>query len=221
MIEAPPSQIRYRSQNLRQDFGGQALLYRFLWSVLPFAVQKKFSTLWKWPGYVVAAVALIYGAMPTDAPDAPPENRAAVMTHAAKIGPFSFVQTRDGVREWEIEADRGQTEDGRETVVENVRLALRPPEGVGFRLRADRGRIDLATRDFSLQQNAGQIAVALDSGYTIATPAIHWQEAAGIMTAAGPVSVQGRNVKITGMAMSVDQRTQTIVVSGGVTAIVH
>ena len=175
---------------------------------------------WKRTGYVVAAIVLVYAAMRPDIPRAPTENPAAAMLHAAKIGPFSFVQTRDGVREWEIEADRGETEDGEETVVENVRLSSHPPQGVGFRLHADRGRINLVTRDFSLQQNDGQIAVALDNGYTVATPAIHWQEATGVMTAAGPVSVQGRNVQMTGRMMSIDRRSQTVVVSGGVTAIV-
>jgi len=176
---------------------------------------------WKRAGYVVAAVVLIYAAMRANAPQPPPENPAAVVAHAAKIGPFSFVQTRDGVREWEIEADRGQTEDGQEAVMENVRLVTHPPKGVGFRLRADRGRINLATRDFSLQQNDGPIAVTLDNGYTVETPTLQWQEAAGVMTAAGPVSIQGRDSRMTGMAMSVDRRSQTIIVSGGVTAIVH
>ncbi len=175
--------------------------------------------LWKRAGYVVAAVVLIYTAMRTGTPPQPSESPAPVVAHAAKIGPFSYVQTRDGVREWEIEADHGQTEDGQETVVENVRLSSHLPHGVGFRLRADRGKINLTTRDFSLEQNDGPIVVALDNGYTVATPALHWKEEAEVLTAAGPVLVQGEGVHLTGMTMSVNRRSQTIVVEGGVEAI--
>ena len=210
----------FRLLSIHRD-GNAVLLYRFLRSMLPFAMLNGRAITWKRASCAVAAMVLAYAAMRSNMPQAPSENTMAVTTHAAKMGPFSFVQTRDGVRELEVEADRGETEDGKETVVENVRLSSRPSQGVGFRLRADRGRINLATRNFSLQQNDGQIAVVFDNGYTVAAPALHWQEAMGVMTATGPVLVQGRNVRLTGRAMSVDQRTQMVVVDGGVEAIVY
>ncbi len=139
----------------------------------------------------------------------------------ARVGPFSFVQTRDGAREWTLSARRGRTEDGQHAVLEDVAVEMVPSAGWPIALRADVGTLDLTTRNFSVKTARAPIAVAFGNGYTLETPALHWNDPSHLLIAERPIRVLGPAIRITGEALTVDARAQKAVVSGAVEAVLY
>lgn len=120
----------------------------------------------------------------------------------AGIEGFTFVQSRAGVVQWEVRAQRGRLlEAESRAILEHVQVTLFGARGWELRLQGDEGTIDTAKKDFVLAKHAGPIAVELQNGYTIYTNHLAWTDARGEISTRDPVTISGQGMEVTGRGL--------------------
>ncbi len=140
-----------------------------------------------------------------------------------QMGPFSFVQSRDGAEEWRLTARRAHTQD-RYAHLEDVRVVFHSQSTL--HLHADAGQVNLNTRDFSLlQRTENPVTLTLDSGHILLTPELFWKERDKTLISKGQVRMigpmnQANRLQVVGNALFVNLQTQTAVISGNVEAVI-
>jgi LPS export ABC transporter protein LptC len=139
-----------------------------------------------------------------------------------QVGPFSFVQTRDGAPAWTLTAREGRIfEKSQRADMKEVAATLRSARGWTLTLESDAGRFDMATKNFSLTSDE-TVQVQSNDGYTmqVASP-LTWSDDSRTIAATGPVRLNGTRFEVNGQALSVRVDTQEVTVSGHVQARVY
>lgn len=139
-----------------------------------------------------------------------------------KIGQFSVVQSHEGVKNWELRADRAEIfEKDQKALLEKVSVTIQTPQGVQLSLEGDAGSIDTRTNDFYLEKKEGPMLIRLSNGYTIETPALSWLNDQKMIVAEGPAHITGPQIEIYGSELHVAPENQEVTVSGHVQALVY
>lgn len=139
-----------------------------------------------------------------------------------KIGRFSFVQSQDGIKNWELKADRAEIfEKDKKAQLETVAVKMKTPEGLELSMEGDSGSIDTERKDFHLQKQADLMAIQMSNGYIIKTPAISWFNDRKVIVADGPAHITGPQIEIDGSELQIAAETQEVTISGRVQALVH
>lgn len=139
-----------------------------------------------------------------------------------KIGQFSVVQSHEGVKNWELRADRAEIfEKDQKALLEKIAVTIQTSQGVELSLDGDSGTINTRTKDFSLEKREGPMVIQLSNGYTIETPALSWLNDQKIIIAEGPARITGPRIEIHGNELRVAPDNQEVTVSGHVQALVH
>lgn len=139
-----------------------------------------------------------------------------------KIGQFSFVQTHEGTRDWELKADRAEMyEKDQRVVLERIAVTLETPQGLELKLKGDKGTIDTYKKDFFLKNDNEPIVVQLSNGYIVKVPALQWLNDQRKIVSEGPVHIAGPRVEVDGKALTVEVENQEVTVSGDVQASVY
>ncbi len=136
--------------------------------------------------------------------NAPPPPVASPVFEEADAGMEGFVyrQTKDGMVQWEVAAQKAEVFEARhEVTLEDVQLRLFGPDGEEMVLHADEGMINTETNDFELRNQEELMAIEFANGYTILTPHIQWIDANQEIRTPHPVTIQGNGLTITGIGL--------------------
>ncbi len=136
--------------------------------------------------------------------NAPPSSVVSPLLEEADAGMEGFVyrQTKDGMVQWEVAAQKAEVFEARhEVTLQDVQLRFFGHDGEEMVLHADEGMINTTTNDFELRNQKELIAIEFANGYTILTPHIHWVDANQEIRTPHPVTIQGNGLTITGIGL--------------------
>ena len=126
---------------------------------------------------------------------------------------FTFVQSRGGAVQWEVLAKRARVfEAEQRALLEDVQVTLFGEHGWELKAVGDDGEIDTGTKNFALTKREGDIALELQSGYTIYTNHITWTDERREVGTADPVRIVGHGLELTGRGLigRLDQEEFTV-----------
>ncbi len=116
------------------------------------------------------------------------------------IDQFSFVHSRGGAVQWEVQAQRARLfEADKRARLEQVQVTLYGAKGWELKLEGDEGTIDTTRKDFLLTKRNGPIVVLLQSGYTIYTNHLAWTDARREISTKDPVTLSGHGLEVNGL----------------------
>jgi LPS export ABC transporter protein LptC len=120
----------------------------------------------------------------------------------AGIDQFSFMQSKGGSVQWHVQAQRARmTEAEHQAILEDVHVTLYGQKGWELKLSGDEGSIDTTKKNFTLLRRNGTIPVHLQSGYTIYTNHLNWEEERREVSTKDPVTIIGQGMEITGRGL--------------------
>ena len=129
-------------------------------------------------------------------------NSPALSDQDAGIDHFSFIQSKAGAMQWQVESQRAwMIESQHQALLQNVEVTLYGQAGWELKLRGDEGTVDTSTKNFTLVRRDGAIPVELQNGYTIYTNHLVWQDERGEVTTGDPVTLSGNGMEITGRGL--------------------
>lgn len=139
-----------------------------------------------------------------------------------KIDQFTFVQTHNGSKEWELKADRAEVfEEDQKAYLQKVAVTMNTPQGLRLTLDGDEGILDTQKKDFSLKKNTDPMIIRLSNGYTIKTSGLKWSNAEREIITEGPAHISGSQIEIDGKELKVKVENQEVILSGDVKAVVY
>jgi LPS export ABC transporter protein LptC len=107
-----------------------------------------------------------------------------------------------GAVQWHVQAERAHmTEAEHQAVLEDVHVTLYGQNGWELKLSGDEGTIDTTKKNFTLRRRNGTIPVHLQSGYTIYTNHLNWEEDRREVSTRDPVTIIGQGMEITGRGL--------------------
>ncbi len=143
------------------------------------------------------SVALVFAQSPSSPPSAQPPDAA--------IRGVKMMETRQGERQWEVEADKADVLEDRgvailSRVVRPVRIVIYNGEEtlVSF---AEKVIVDLKTKDLQL---TGQVRAESSKGTRLFTEVLYWSVAQRQLTTDDPVMVEKEGFQIKGKGMVAD-----------------
>jgi len=120
----------------------------------------------------------------------------------AGIDQFTFLQSRSGVVQWQVQAERARMlEAEHQARLEEVEVTLYGASGWEMKLEGDEGLIDTSTKNFTLVRHGGPIVVRLQNGYTIYTNHLAWVDERREVRTEDPVRIVGEGVDVTGRGL--------------------
>lgn len=138
------------------------------------------------------------------------------------IRQFSFVQTYQGERDWELKAEQAEVfEKEQKAHLRTVAVTLQTPEGFEVKLDGDEGTIDTFKKNFTLRKKNELMVIQLSNGYTIKTSGVKWLNDQREMITEGAAHISGPQVEIDGKELKVKVENQEVTVSGDVQAWVY
>ena len=120
----------------------------------------------------------------------------------AGIDRFTFLQSKAGSVQWQVEADRARVLEAQHTAeLEQVRVTLFGAKGWELKAEGDDGTINTATKDFVLTKREGQIVLEFQGGYRIYTNHLVWTDQRHEVTTNDPVRITGDGLEVTGRGL--------------------
>ncbi len=120
----------------------------------------------------------------------------------ASIQGFTFVQTKDGAVQWEVRAQKARLFEGENrAVLDRVHITLYGEKGPEFTLQGDEGTLDTVKKNFILSNRTDPIVMHIESGYTIYTNHLTWNEERGEISTAEPVAIVGHGLHVNGRGL--------------------
>jgi LPS export ABC transporter protein LptC len=120
----------------------------------------------------------------------------------AGIDRFTFLQSKDGSVQWQVEADRARVMEAQHRAeLEKVRVTLFGAKGWELKVEGDSGTINTATKDFVLTKRDGPLVLELQGGYRIYTNHLVWTDRQHEVTTEDPVRMTGDGVELTGRGL--------------------
>jgi len=133
-----------------------------------------------------------------------PSVSVSALPQAADAGlrEFSFLENKDGVVDWKIQAKQAQVFDAEsKAVLSGVQVTLTDAQGVQMTVEGDEGIINTAAKDFVLHQKTGDLALVFQDGYTIYTPRVTWVNNERRFWTDEAVRITGPSMEVTGQGM--------------------
>jgi LPS export ABC transporter protein LptC len=128
------------------------------------------------------------------------------------------VATRDGVKEWMLDADSAQYEKaGGKTLFKNICATFFLEGGRAVTLNSRDGVLSTDTKDMEIWGDV----VARSGSYELNTNRIRYNHKAQVLSTKTPVVIKGKGLEITGDRMSFDLQTEHVVVQGRVEAVIE
>lgn len=115
---------------------------------------------------------------------------------------FTFVQSKDGLVDWKIQAKQAQVFDSEaKAVLTDVQVTLTGSDGISMTVEGDDGTINTDSKDFVVGKRSGDLALILKNGYTIYTSRINWVNQEHRFWTDEPVTIKGPRLQVTGNGM--------------------
>lgn len=136
-----------------------------------------------------------------------------------KIEKARYVETRDGRKEWELEADSAQYfKDDAVTVFENVKVVFYSTSGISYVLKGDRGRLKNDSKNMEI---SGHVEVASADGYKLVTDSLIYKDDVKQISTKDKVSFTGHGIDIQGTGLLADMVKETVFVLANVKTVVN
>jgi lipopolysaccharide export system protein LptC len=140
----------------------------------------------------------------------------------AGVKGFSFVQSKDGLVDWKIQAKQAQVFDtDAKAVLNDVQVTLMGPDGVTMTVTGDDGTINTLSKDFVISKKSGDLALVLNSGYTIYTSSFTWDNQKHRIWTDEPIIIKGPSLEVTGQGLDAFLTTQEMRVRRNVRVGIH
>lgn len=140
----------------------------------------------------------------------------------AGVKGFSFVQSKDGLVDWKIQATKAQVFDtDAKAVLNDVQVTLMGPDGVTMTVVGDEGTINTLSKDFVISKKNGNLALVLNSGYTIYTSRFTWDNQKHRIWTDEPIIIKGPRLEVTGQGLDAFLATQEMRVRRNVRVGIH
>lgn len=140
----------------------------------------------------------------------------------AGVKGFSFVQSKDGLVDWKIQATKAQVFDtDAKAVLNDVQVTLMGPDGVTMTVVGDEGTINTSSKDFVISKKTGNLALVLNSGYTIYTSRFTWDNQKHRIWTDEPIIIKGPRLEVTGQGLDAFLATQEMRVRRNVRVGIH
>jgi LPS export ABC transporter protein LptC len=128
------------------------------------------------------------------------------------------VATRDGVKEWMLDAESAQYEKaGRKTVLKDICATFFLEGGRAVTLNSRDGVLSTNTKDMEIWGDV----VARSGSYQLNTDKIQYDHKAQVLSTQTPIVIKGKGLEITGDRMTFDLQTEHVVVQGQVRAVIE
>jgi LPS export ABC transporter protein LptC len=120
----------------------------------------------------------------------------------AGLQEFSFVESREGHVDWKIHAKQAQVFDAEsKALLSGVEVTLSDAKGVQMTVTGDEGTINTTSKDFTLRQRTGDLALVFQDGYIIYTPSVAWVNQERRFWTDEAVRITGPSLEVTGDGM--------------------
>jgi LPS export ABC transporter protein LptC len=125
-----------------------------------------------------------------------------------KLDRLRYTETREGVKEWELEAASAQyfKEDG-SVVFEHVRAAFFGKNDQVYSLEGEKGRLNTQTKAI---EAFGGVKLRTSDGYRMETRSLRYEAEKRELSTADPVEMSGPQGEITGTGLIVDLDRQRL-----------
>ncbi|MBL8037132.1 MAG: LPS export ABC transporter periplasmic protein LptC [Nitrospira sp.] len=120
----------------------------------------------------------------------------------AKLGEFTFTQSKGEAVEWQVRAKQARLFDQeKRAVLHEVVLTFYGGSGDEVTVQGEEGTFNTATKDFVLANHESPIVVQTKSGYTIYTNRLEWVEAVREIRTSAPVRIVGHGLEVRGQGL--------------------
>ena len=134
-----------------------------------------------------------------------------------KLDRLHYTETREGVKEWELEAtSAAYFEKENMVVLEKVRAVFYGKERQSYILVGERGRFHTQTKVIEVY---GGVKIDSSDGYHLRTQSLKYQADQRELRTSDPVEMRGPDLHVNGVGMIVELNSQRVTISGGVTAV--
>ncbi len=132
-----------------------------------------------------------------------------------KLDRVHYTETREGIKEWELEADSAAYNREKETIVlEKIRGTFYGKNQESYVLVGERGRFNTKTKVIEVYDG-----VKIDSshGYRFRTKSIQYRADQRELTTSDRVEIKGPDMQMEGVGMVVELNRECLKIFGGVT----
>jgi len=135
-----------------------------------------------------------------------------------RLNRIRHVATRDGVKEWVLDAESAQYEQaGSKTVFKDICATFFLEGDRAVTLSSREGVLSTDTKDMEISGD-----VVVQSGvYQLNTNTIRYDHNTQVLSTEAPIVIKGKGLEITGDGMTFDLQTEHVVVQGKVQAVLE
>lgn len=138
------------------------------------------------------------------------------------IHDFHLEESEAGKMSWQIKADLAEKMREKNIVrLHNLELVLFTKEGRKVIITGDEGLMDNEKKEMTVSGKDGNpTRVLFDNGYLLTTATLHWTDADKVAQTDDPVTLEGKNLRLTGTGMRAKLDIQQVEVKSNVKAVI-
>jgi len=141
-------------------------------------------------------------------------NKSDIMIEKAR-----YIETKDGQKEWELEADSAQYFKGDNlTVFENVKVIFYSKNGVNYTLIGREGKLRNDSKDMDI---VGDVVITSTDNYQLKTDSLQYTEGVKQISTKDRVFFTGPGINIEGTGFIADMITETVSVLANVRTVME
>jgi LPS export ABC transporter protein LptC len=134
-----------------------------------------------------------------------------------KLDRVHYTETREGVKEWELEATSAVFFKEENTVMlDNVRATFYGKDQENYILIGEKGKYNTQTKVIEVYDG---VKIDSSDGYHLRTRSLKYQSEQRELHTSDPVEMEGPDLEVNGVGMIVELSTQRVKILGGVTTI--
>ena len=165
----------------------------------------------------LGGVALVVWLTLTPGPETKASPQKPEVLADLKLDRVHYTETREGVKEWELEAASAVFFKGENTVMlDNVRATFYGKEKEIYVLIGEKGKYNTETKVIEVYDG---VKIDSSDGYHLRTRSLKYQSEQRELHTSDPVEMQGPDLEVKGVGMIVDLGHERVRILGGVTTI--
>lgn len=132
-----------------------------------------------------------------------------------KLDRVHYTETREGVKEWELEAASAVYFKEKNTIVlDKVRVVFYGKEQESYVLVGEKGKFNTETKVIEVYEG---VKIDSSDGYHLRTGSLKYQSEQRELTTGDPVEMRGPDLQVNGVGMILELNGQRVKILGGVT----
>ena len=165
-------------------------------------------------GSLGGVAVLLWIALAPEKTSPPPKPEVAA---DLKLDRVHYLETREGVKEWELEAVSAvYFKDENSIVLEKVRAVFYGKGQESYVLLGEKGKYNTQTKVIEVSDG---VKIDSSQGYCLRTRSLTYQSERRELRTSDPVEMKGPDLEVTGVGMVVDLNQQRVKILGGVTTV--